>query len=117
VKQNLSEAKPAILLALIICVLVVVDVGCVKRTTQYQLGSRSDGQTPQSAKTRININTASSEELEQLPGIGRVIAERIIQHRSEHGPFRRIEHVMMVRGISERKFVAIEPLIAVNTAP
>jgi len=52
----------------------------------------------------ININAASARELEVLPGVGKVIAERIITHRTQYGPFRRPEHLMMVRGISEQKF-------------
>jgi competence ComEA-like helix-hairpin-helix protein len=59
----------------------------------------------------VNINTASAPELEGLPGIGKVIAERIIMHRQQYGPFRRAEHLMMVRGISDRKFRALRPMI------
>jgi competence protein ComEA len=62
----------------------------------------------------ININTASPEELETLPGVGKVIAERIIMHREQYGPFRREEHLMMVRGISDRKFRALRPMIKVE---
>jgi competence protein ComEA len=62
----------------------------------------------------ININTASAQELEKLPGVGEVIAERIVAHRSEFGPFRRAENLMMVRGISDRKFRTIRPMIAVE---
>lgn len=60
------------------------------------------------------MNTASSQELERLPGIGKVIAERIVAHREQYGPFRRAEHLMMVRGISDRKFRAIRSLIVVG---
>jgi competence ComEA-like helix-hairpin-helix protein len=63
---------------------------------------------------RININTASTSELEKLPGIGKVLAERIVTHRVEYGPFRRREHIMMVRGISDRKFREIRGLITVE---
>ena len=59
----------------------------------------------------ININTASSQELEKLPGVGSVIAERIVAHREQYGPFRRAEHLMMVRGISDRKFRQLRSLI------
>ena len=59
----------------------------------------------------ININTASTEELEKLPGIGKGLSERIIAHRKEYGRFRRPEHLMMVRGISTRRFRAIQALI------
>lgn len=59
----------------------------------------------------INVNTASAAELEKLPGVGAILAERIITHRNEHGRFRRAEHLMMVRGISDRKFRALQSLI------
>jgi len=62
----------------------------------------------------ININKATARELEELPGIGRGIAERIIAHREQYGGFRRAEHLMMVRGISDRKFRALQPMITVE---
>ena len=61
--------------------------------------------------SRININVASAQELETLPGVGKVIAERIVSHRSEYGPFRRAEHLMMVRGISDQKFRDLRGLV------
>ena len=64
--------------------------------------------------TRININTAPSSELEKLPGIGKALAERIVAHREQYGSFRRTEHLMMVRGISERKFRELRPLVKVE---
>jgi competence protein ComEA len=62
----------------------------------------------------VNINTATPQLLETLPGLGTVIAERIVAYRKQHGPFRRAEHLMMVRGISDRKFRTIRPLIVVE---
>jgi len=50
---------------------------------------------------RININTAAAHELESLPGIGETMAARIVSHRERYGAFRRAEHLMMVRGISQ----------------
>lgn len=61
--------------------------------------------------SRVNINIATAQELETLPGVGKVIAERIIAHRSQYGPFRRAEHLMMVRGISDQKFRDLRDLI------
>lgn len=63
---------------------------------------------------RVNLNTASARELESLPGIGATMAARIVAHRELYGAFRRAEHLMMVRGISDTKFRAIQPLITVN---
>ena len=63
---------------------------------------------------RININAATAPELEKLPGVGKVIAERIIEHRTQYGAFRRAEHLMMVRGISDQKFRGLRGLIAIE---
>lgn len=62
----------------------------------------------------ININTASVSDLEELPGVGKVLAERIVEHRENYGPFRRAEHLLMVRGISDRKFRELRPMLTVN---
>jgi competence ComEA-like helix-hairpin-helix protein len=63
---------------------------------------------------QININTASKEALEALPGVGRGIAERIVAHRQQYGPFRRAEHLMMVRGVSDKKFRELRSMIVVE---
>ncbi len=62
----------------------------------------------------LNLNTATAGEIERLPGVGPVLAERIITYREEHGRFRRAEHLMMVRGISDRKFREIRSLVRVE---
>ena len=62
----------------------------------------------------ININTASADELERLPHIGRKTAEAIVDHRTRHGAFRRIEQVMLIRGVSEVRFKKIRNLIRIE---
>ena len=62
----------------------------------------------------ININTASREELETLPGIGEVLAQRIIDYRRTNGYFKSIEEIKEVSGIGEKKFEAIKDLITVG---
>ncbi|HSQ23747.1 MAG TPA: ComEA family DNA-binding protein [Pyrinomonadaceae bacterium] len=93
---------------------------CLKRprnplpgTLQYANEQRSTTSLPPT-QTRININMASANELETLPGIGKSLAERIIEHREKFGPFRRPEHLIIVRGISDRRFRALRDLIAVE---
>jgi competence protein ComEA len=61
----------------------------------------------------VNINTASREELEQLPGIGSVYAGRIVDFRNENGPYARIEDVMKVKGISKGMFDQLKDYIRV----
>ena len=95
---------------------------CVKRQREVSLSNQSTTTTaPQKqslaekpAPTRININTASAEELEKLPGIGRGFAQRIVEHREKWGAFRRPEHLIMVRGLSDKRFRALRELITVE---
>lgn len=60
---------------------------------------------------RININTASTEELERLPGIGPALASRIVEHRRKHGYFRRPQDIIIVRGMSAKLYRRIAHLI------
>lgn len=66
------------------------------------------------APAKININTATLEELQTLPRIGPAIAQRIIDYRKEHGPFKRIEDLLKVQGIGERVFEQIKDRITVG---
>ncbi|UCF36451.1 MAG: helix-hairpin-helix domain-containing protein [Acidobacteriota bacterium] len=66
-------------------------------------------------ESKVDLNTADSAELETLPGIGAAIAKRIIEYREENGPFRRPEDLMNVRGIGEKKFLALRDLVTVSS--
>lgn len=65
----------------------------------------------------ININIATQTDLETLPGIGPVIAQRIIEYRSTHGPFASIESIQDVSGIGPVTFEKIKDLITVGISP
>lgn len=56
----------------------------------------------------VNLNSATSQELTALEGIGTVIAERIIKHRQENGPFKDLRELMNVKGIGQKKFDKIQ---------
>ena len=62
----------------------------------------------------LNINTATAAELESLPGIGPVLAQRIVAHRVAHGPFGAIEDIIDVSGIGEGYYAQIRDLITVR---
>ena len=65
-------------------------------------------------KAGTNINTATLEELIQLPRVGQKVAERIIQHRKDHGVFKTVEDLKTVRGIGDKVFEQIRPMISVR---
>lgn len=63
---------------------------------------------------KVNLNLATSSQLEQLPGIGPVIAGRILQHRDENGPFRQISDIQQVAGIGDVIYNKIKDQISVS---
>ena len=66
------------------------------------------------ASSPLNLNTATAAQLESLPGIGARTAERIIEYRQKSGGFKKIEELMNVRGVGEKSFLKLKPLITVT---
>ncbi|RFU42506.1 ComEA family DNA-binding protein [Actinomadura logoneensis] len=62
----------------------------------------------------LDLNTATAEQLDQLPGVGPVLARRIIDYRTQHGPFRTVDQLQDVPGIGARRLTDLKPLL---TAP
>ena len=87
---------------------------CLTRPHQQTAVPTVSAVSFQNHAERININTASTRDLEKLPGIGEGLAERIIDHREKYGSFRRPEHLIIVRGISDKRFRALRDLITVE---
>ena len=94
-------------------VMVMVLALCAGQTgaAQVQETTRPDPQRMQSEL--IDLNAATSIELETLPGVGPRTAERIIEYRRDYGGLERIEDLMDVRGIGERTFLRLRPLVTV----
>ena len=108
-----------ILLALtgvFLCVLLVLFVR--DRAQMKAAGIETDVEVPQVEilpdLSPLNLNTATQEELAQLPGIGEELARRIVEYREAHGAFESMEELMEVSGIGEGKFAGLEGRITVN---
>jgi competence protein ComEA len=69
---------------------------------------------PASAAGVVNINTASAEQLSLLPRIGEKAAQRIIEYRTQHGPFKKTSDLMQVKGVGAKTFEMLSPYIAVD---
>ena len=63
----------------------------------------------------IDLNTATASELTALPGIGEVLAARIVEHRNANGPFVRLDQLMAIQGIGPITYERIRPLVRLGT--
>lgn len=64
--------------------------------------------------TKLNLNTATIEELDTLPGIGDVLAGRIVEYREANGPFGTVDDLVLVDGISARMVEGLKPLVTID---
>jgi len=62
---------------------------------------------------KVNLNTATLEQLQTLPGIGPAMAKSIVEHRSKVGKFTKIEEIINIKGIGEKKFQKIKERLVV----
>lgn len=86
-----------------------------------QVGKQPTGQLtePSSGTARLgpgklDLNVATEQEIESLPGIGPVLAERIVSYRQSSGSFRNVEQLRRVKGIGKKKFDRIKAMITVS---
>jgi competence protein ComEA len=64
--------------------------------------------------TLVNINTAPTDQLEGLPGVGPKMAARIVEYRQKNGGFKKPEDLMNIQGIGEKNFLKLKPLVTVG---
>ena len=62
----------------------------------------------------LNLNAATEAQLEALPGIGAATAARIVEYRKKNGGFKKVEDLMNVKGIGEKSFLKLKPLLTVT---
>lgn len=78
-------------------------------------GSKSSNVPPsQAKKSKLNINKASAQQLDTLPGVGPSIAQKIVEYRTSRGGFKSIEEINNVSGIGKEKYKDVKDLISVE---
>ena len=87
------------------CVLLIV-WGCLLLTPMTTL----------SAPAQVNLNTATAEQLESLPGIGPDLAQRILDYRADSGPFKNVDELLNVKGIGEGKLSKLRDQVTLGVS-
>jgi competence protein ComEA len=98
-------------------------IGFVAMTSFAVAAQQAPGKPAKSSTARavataaapVNLNTATQSQIETLPGIGAKAAQRIIEYRQKNGGFKKIEDLMNVKGIGEKSFLKLKPLITIGS--
>jgi len=99
-----------IMLKTLACALILAVMG-------IGLSASTENTRPNQEGSKIDLNTATLTQLQELPRIGPKVAQRILDFRQEHGRFQRVEDLMKVQGIGEKTFQDLKPLITVSSPP
>ena len=102
------------MMRILMMVLLILGFGMVTHAGQ-EAPRRTTPAAKASASGPLNLNTATVAQLETLPGIGKSTAERILEYRDKSGGFKKIEDLMNVRGIGEKNFLKLKPLVTVSS--
>lgn len=106
-RSTIHPRVPGIALAL----LILVFVGSIPMPALAESPDAAPG------PAKVDLNHADQKELESLPGVGPHLAALIVEYREKLGPFRKVEDLMNVRGIGEKKFLQLRALVKVAEEP
>ena len=98
-------------IGILVAALVLVSASAFAQAQPHKASTKATA----TASSPINLNTATAAQLETLPGIGPASAKRIVEYREKNGAFKKIEELMNVKGIGEKSFLKLKPLITVGT--
>ncbi len=82
--------------------------------TQVPVASQAVATAPVKTAARVNLNRASADELQALPGIGPVLAQRMVEWRKAHGRYRTVDDLQEVKGIGKKRMDQLRPLVMVK---
>jgi competence protein ComEA len=102
-KKMMNAKKIRIASALILC--LAMALSSVSVLAQKSSGAQNS--------EKINLNSATVEQLQTLPGIGPAIAKSIVEHRAKSGKFNRIEEIINIKGVGEKKFQKIKDRLVI----
>ena len=97
---------------LLAIVAMAIPAAAQQPTTDKPVAKVSRPSAP--APAPVNLNTATQAQLEALPGIGPKAAELILDYRKKNGNFKKVEDLMNVKGIGEKSFLKLKPLLSVT---
>ena len=101
---------------MIVAILAVAVLPAAAQQKEQSAPAKSarSGKTAAAPTAPINLNTATQAQLESLPGLGPKVAERILEYRKQNGAFKKVEDLMNVKGIGEKSFLKLKPLVSVG---
>ena len=98
--------------AVLVCLVLAAGV---QAAAEPQSAGTTKAASPQTAP--VNLNTATAAQIATLPGVGEKAAQRIIEYREKNGGFKKVEDLMNVKGIGEKSFLKLKPLVTVGDKP
>ena len=108
----------------LLMLLAVVAMAAIPAAAQQSMAEKpakpaaaAPAQPSAAATALVNLNTATQAQLESLPGLGPKVAERILEYRQKNGVFKKVEDLMNVKGIGEKSFLKLKPLLRVTDKP
>jgi competence ComEA-like helix-hairpin-helix protein len=102
------KRKELIVLLVVICVLVAVNTVNFLRKERLK---KSYSLVIEDGRIQLSLNSVSAIELEDLPGVGPVLAERIVEYREQNEGFRSLEELKRVKGIGDKLYQKIFPFV------